>query len=126
MQVFEANKEVVSEEEEEVKGVEKPQELAGIRQKFEEEMQMKKARNYLKELQKVQILNESETYYQVNMNTFNNNMSLLALNTYEISQLLGILNNENSQILGMAKNIHAHTSFMEQKSLNLHRKLKDI
>jgi hypothetical protein len=50
-----------------------------------EEYNARKSKNYLREIQKLQILNESETYYEKNMNAFNNNMSLLALNTYEIS-----------------------------------------
>lgn len=50
-----------------------------------QEKQTQKSKNHLRELQKLQILNESETYYEKNMNAFNNNMSLLALNTYEIS-----------------------------------------
>mmetsp|Transcript_5655 Transcript_5655/g.5167 ORF Transcript_5655/g.5167 Transcript_5655/m.5167 type:complete len:116 (+) Transcript_5655:2776-3123(+) len=91
----------------------KAYETTHIREKFEQEKQMKTAKNYMRELQKLQILNESETYYQRNMTAFNNNMSLLALNTYEISQLLGILNNENRQIMSIAKNITTHTSFIQ-------------
>lgn len=34
----------------------------------------------------------SEDYYEKNLNAFNNNMSLLALNTYEITQHLSTLN----------------------------------
>ena len=62
-----------------------------------------------RERQKILILNESESYYEKNLIAFNNNMSLLALNTYEISQLMGNLNRDNQQILNIAKNIQVHT-----------------
>ena len=48
-----------------------------------------------REAKKLEILHESEDYYQKNMNAFTNNMSLLALNTYEISQLMSNLNRDN-------------------------------
>ena len=69
------------------------------------------------------MLNESETYYQKNMVAFNNNMSLLALNTYEISQLVSNLNRDNQQIKSIAENIQAHTSFMKSKSEVLKKKM---
>lgn len=50
-------------------------------------------------------------------------MSLLALNTYEISQLMGNLNRDNQQILNIAKNISAHTSFISKKSDELKKKM---
>jgi len=50
-------------------------------------------------------------------------MSLLALNTYEISQLMSNLNRDNQNILNIAKNIQVHTSFISKKSEELKRKV---
>jgi hypothetical protein len=50
-------------------------------------------------------------------------MSLLALNTYEISQMMTNLNRDNQQILGIANNIAAHTSFINKKSDELKKKM---
>ena len=68
----------------------------------------------------------SEDYYEKNLNAFNNNMSLLALNTYEITQQLGVLNKSNEQINSISKNIAAHTSFIKNRSEEMKRKLKEI
>eukprot|EP00347_Sterkiella_histriomuscorum_P017792 403347976 len=82
-----------------------------------------KLENLEREAQKLEILHDSEAYYQKNLNAFNNNMSLLALNTYEISQLMSNLNRDNQQILSIAQNIQVHTSFMARKSEDLKRKV---
>ncbi|CDW71963.1 cation channel family protein [Stylonychia lemnae] len=76
-----------------------------------------------REVKKLEILNDSEAYYEKNLNAFNNNMSLLALNTYEISQLMSNLNRDNQNILNIAKNIQVHTSFISRKSEDLKRKV---
>ena len=57
------------------------------------------------------------------MNAFNNNMSLLALNTFEISRLMSTLNRDNQQILNIANNIEVHTNFISKKSEDLKKKM---
>lgn len=57
------------------------------------------------------------------MNAFNNNMSLLALNTFEISRLMSNLNRDNQQILNIANNIEVHTNFISKKSEDLKKKM---
>lgn len=68
-------------------------------------------------------MNKSQAYYEKNLIAFNNNMSLLALSTYEISQLMNSLNRDNQQILNIANNIAVHTSFIHKKSDELKKKM---
>ena len=57
------------------------------------------------------------------MNAFNNNMSLLALNTFEITKMMKNLNRDNTKILSLAQNIEIHTSFINKKSKELKKKM---
>lgn len=57
------------------------------------------------------------------MNAFNNNMSLLALNTFEITKMMKNLNRDNTKILSLAQNIEIHTSFINKKSEELKKKM---
>ena len=57
------------------------------------------------------------------MNAFNNNMRLLALNTFEISRLMSTLNRDTQQILNIANNIEVHTNFISKKSEDLKKKM---
>lgn len=68
-------------------------------------------------------INMSQEYYERNMVAFNNNMSLLALNTYEISQMMANLYRDNQQILSIANNIAVHTNFIHKKSDELKKKV---
>ncbi len=78
------------------------------------------------ELAKVALLNDSQAYYEKNLNAFNNNMSLLALNTFEISSLLEVAQKDNNRVLKIAKSIAAHTNFIKQKSKDLSNKMRDL
>lgn len=60
------------------------------------------------------------------MVAFKNNMSLLALNTFEVSRLVQSLTRENQQILDIANNIVAHTTFINKKSEELKKKILNI
>lgn len=48
-----------------------------------------------KEYRLLEFMQESQLYYEKNLIAFDNNMSLLALNTYEISQMMSNLNRDN-------------------------------
>jgi hypothetical protein len=48
-----------------------------------------------KENRLLEFMQESQLYYEKNLIAFDNNMSLLALNTYEISQMMSNLNRDN-------------------------------
>lgn len=48
-----------------------------------------------KQKRRIDYMNESQQYYETNMVAFKNNMSLLALNTFEVSRLVTNLNREN-------------------------------
>lgn len=54
------------------------------KEKKKEELQVQ-SNKYERKMSKFQLINLSEDYYEKNLNAFNNNMSLLALNTYEIT-----------------------------------------
>lgn len=72
------------------------------------------------------MLKESELYYQDNMNAFNNNMSLLALSTFEISSFMDNLNGEKQKISQMSSNIATHTKYINEKSISIENKLKQV
>jgi len=81
----------------------------------------------LKELRheniKLDIMKESELYYQRNFNQFNNNMSLLALNTFEIEQSLDGLKQSHDKMNSISANIAAHTTYIKTKSKDIEDKL---
>lgn len=75
---------------------------------------------------KVRLLNESQTYYQNNLNIFSNGLSLLAVNSLEVNGLIHQINTQSNEMEKLAVNIETHTKFMKDKSSEICKKLKDI
>ena len=50
--------------------------------------------NQRKEKLKIRLLNESQTYYQNNLNIFSNGLSLLAVNSLEVHGLVHQINGQ--------------------------------
>uniref|UniRef100_A0A7S3CPI6 Cyclic nucleotide-binding domain-containing protein n=1 Tax=Strombidium rassoulzadegani TaxID=1082188 RepID=A0A7S3CPI6_9SPIT len=82
--------------------------------------------NERKEKLKIRLLNESQTYYQNNLNIFCNSLSLLAVNSLEMHGYVHQINGQTEQMQNLAFNIEAHSSFMKQKTEEMYRKLKEI
>lgn len=69
--------------------------------------------NQRKEKLKIRLLNESQTYYQNNLNIFSNGLSLLAVNSLEVHGLVHQINSQTEQMEKLAVNIEAHSNFMK-------------
>ena len=78
------------------------------------------------EKMKIKLLNESQTYYQNNLNIFSNGLSLLAVNSLEAHGMIHQMHGQAEQINKLAKNIDAHSNFMKQKSQELIDKLESL
>lgn len=76
------------------------------------------------ELKIADLLDESQTYYEKNMNAAANNMSLLALNSVEITAQAEFQAAERETTAKVAKNIEGHAKFMSEKSVVLRERLE--
>lgn len=79
-----------------------------------------------KEQLKMKLLNESQTYYQNNLNIFSNGMSLLAVNSLEVHGMVNQINSQTEKMSKLSENIEAHSKFMKKKTEDLASKLKEI
>ena len=68
------------------------------------------------ELKIADLLDESQTYYEKNMNAAANNMSLLALHSVEIAAQAERQRSEREQTAKVVKNMMEQANFMSQKS----------
>ena len=82
--------------------------------------------NERKEKLKIRLLNESQTYYQNNLNIFSNGLSLLSVNSLEVHGLVHQIHGQTEEMNKLANNIEAHTSFMKTKTSDILDKLKKI
>ena len=79
-----------------------------------------------KEKLKIKLLNESQIYYQNNMNIFCNGLSLLTVNSLEVHGMVHQVESQAEQIKDLAVNIEAHTSFMKDKTAQMVERLQKI
>ena len=77
-----------------------------------------------KEKLKVQVMNESQRYYQNNLNMFSNGLSLLSVNSLETHQKMKEYHTQRHQISKLSQNILVHNNFMRKKTKESIRELK--
>ena len=82
--------------------------------------------NERKEKLKIRLLNESQTYYQNNLNIFINGLSLLSVNSLEVHGLIHQINGSVQSEQKLAVNIEAHSKFMKEKTEEMVKQLKEV
>lgn len=79
-----------------------------------------------KEKLQIQVMNESQTYYQNNMNIFSNGLSLLSINSLEVHGMLHQAGSQLEEMDKLVKNINAHSRLMKDKTENMLGMLMEI
>lgn len=80
--------------------------------------------NERKEKLKIRLINESQTYYQNNLNIFSNGLSLLSVNSLEIHGMLHQVGGQTGEMVKLVNNVEAHSTFMRDKTGDMVKKLK--
>lgn len=78
----------------------------------------------LRDVKITELLNESETYFEKNLNAAANNMSVLALHSFELSQKLEQQQKNQITQEKIVRNIEAHANFIAQKSGDMRSRLE--
>ena len=69
--------------------------------------------------------NESQTYFENNINVFTNGVSLMALNSLETSGKAHALKAQSDIVVKTAKNMYAHDKYMKKKTGQMVKILRD-
>ena len=77
-----------------------------------------------RDLRVIDILEQSETYMQRNLNAVCNNMSLLTLHTFEFGNQIEMQRNDQLVKDKIVKNMEDHATFMKSKSEQLRNRLQ--
>ena len=78
----------------------------------------------MKENQIIDLLNESESYFEGNLNAAANNMSMLTMHTFEFAHHLEQQRQDQMAQEKIIRNIEAHAQFISQKSGDMRARLE--
>ena len=78
----------------------------------------------VKENQIIDLLNESESYFEGNLNAAANNLSMLTMHTFEFAHHLEQQRQEQVAQEKIVRNIEAHAQFISQKSADMRARLE--
>lgn len=70
------------------------------------------------------LLTQSEQYYEANLNAAANNMSMLTMHTFEFASHLEQQRQDQIMQEKIVRNIEAHATFIAQKSSDMRGKLE--
>ena len=79
-----------------------------------------------KEKLKVKLMEQSQQYYQNNLNIFSNGISLLAANSLEVHGLVHQVNNQTEAMADIISNVNVHSTFTKKKTREMVKNLKLI
>lgn len=79
-----------------------------------------------KEKLKMRLMNESQTYYQNNLNVFCNGLSLLSANSLECHGLVHQINGQMEEVKKYTVNVEGYTNFMQNKTKEMLDELKSL
>lgn len=69
-------------------------------------------------------MNESQTYYENNLNIFSNGISLLSVNSLEIHGMLHQVQGQTDKMVRLINTVEAHSTYMRERTGEMVKKLK--